>query len=175
MCSSVVVDVGSGEEVDGGDGVGRGVGLWWFLLFVALGVVLCLFSFGSLSVGLVGGLLFVFGVVSIVGGLAGLVIVVDCTGFFSYVQRLRKDRSGLAYQLVVFVVGLGVFSFVWFALGWPAELITSFFAGLYVFSGFEGTAFFFAQSVIRLLPAIVFFILLLELWVSSHRRVEGYF
>jgi hypothetical protein len=47
------------------------------------------------------------------------------------------------------------------------------FSEMYVFSGFPGVAVWFAQGVIRLLPAVFFFVSLLWLWVSAHRHEEG--
>ena len=105
-----------------------------------------------------------------VGGLCMLFASYRLMGFFS---DLKSDCRGLGYQLIVFVVGLGIFSVVWFALGWPAEMVFSLFSGLYTFSGLPAIAVSFTQGVIRLLPAILFFISMIWLWVSSNRGEEG--
>jgi hypothetical protein len=139
------------------------------------GLALCLLSLGPIGTGLLGLTLFIVGFGLLAGGFGSLVLVADVTGILFTLRRLREDRSGLAYQLMMFVIGLGIFSFIWFALGWPADILYNFFSDFYVFTGLEGTAVFFVRGLIRWLPAIIFFILLLDLWVSAHRRTEGYY
>jgi len=105
------------------------------------------------------------------GGCLMLVCAFRAMGVFG---ALRSDRLGLGYQLLVFVVGLGIFSFIWFALGWPADMVYTFFSGMYTFTGLPGIAVSFTRGIIRLLPAIMFFIALFQLWVSTHRDSEVY-
>ena len=142
-------------------------------LFLCLvGCVLAFLCIGNVVSGFVGFGLLALGVGLWLGGFCVLVFGFDVAGF---VAEFRRDEVGLGYQLIVFVVGLALFSIVWFALGWPADLVMDAFVGMYTFTGLPEIAFTFARGVVRLLPVIMLFISIFGLWISSNRREEGQF
>jgi hypothetical protein len=83
------------------------------------------------------------------------------------------DESGLAWQLACFIVGLAMFSVVWFVSAWPVDMIFNSVSGVYVFGGFSGVAVNFTRLIIRLLPALGCIFLMMWLWVDVNRKGQG--
>jgi hypothetical protein len=166
MCASPVPTTASKAHEAGNTKI-------WVALFLCMfGGLLSLVSLFDSVTGYFGLSLFVVGFGLWVSGFIELVFGFDVTGFL---YQFRNDCSGLGHQLIVFVVGLGVFSVVWFALGWPADMVYNTFSSMYTFTGLSGTAVTFTRGVIRLLPTIMFFISIFGLWVSSNRREDSFF
>jgi hypothetical protein len=104
----------------------------------------------------------------------GLIDIGFFLGLKEQVQKFKSSKSGLGWQLAVFVALLITMPVAWFIASWPSELIYEAISDIYVFQGVSATVIDFARILIAFLVVVGLFLAIIWLWVNVNRKGDQY-
>ncbi len=86
---------------------------------------------------------------------------------FSPFKRLRNNRRGIAWVWITAALALAFMPFVYWAVGWPYDIVVTQITSVYTFTGTMGYALTAVRTVISYLMAFVLLFTVMWSWVNS--------
>lgn len=131
-------------------------------------IVLLLLGFALIASSMLAGewglCLFTFGTIAMIYGVAEVALTVFDSNLLT---RFRKNQKGIAWVWAVCFLAIGFCPFIYWALGWPLDMVASYITGQYTFTGTMALAWSAARLLISYILAWVLICAVIWAWVNA--------